>query len=859
MKHLFLVAVSLFFLFPVHAQEVVTHLPGKAMNYSSFSANRTYSPGLITQQGGKVMQHPELGVLPFNAACQDCYEQLDMRTADERHYKDIHNPSIFYIEKSARPSSFLKDGFLISIDPRMKPGNIIGLFSAPAQPFPVTADVNNGFTTIKNGQMDLQFNRLTLRKIYSNGSFTDEPMNWLQYTAGDNGFYITNAFHGVDVILRFVEAGVKSEFILHSPFPGVKEIRIMDALSANQVFQLVPADGSSFPSESPVEVRNESNQAVYTYEKVTVWDQSGLREHFWTGKMNTGINGKLEMIIDSVILSNPSLVYPLTIDPLVNAGPFAFAGTLQGSLLTPAFCSTSMTISFPGGSQPWDFSSSWDTRQNACCSGPSCWNGDARVNISSSCGGRTPVAPSWWACPACNTPGNWIPTIPFSSSGCQSVAQCYPASCLAQNMTFTFNHLRVYCADAGGCNCTWATNNCSRLQSWSVTVQGRTLEQSAAPSSSNGTTICLGTGTQLTASGSYGVPGYTYLWAPGGQTTQSIWVSPLVTTTYTCTITDACGVTASNQVTITVNTANTLPIPNIYSFMNPPSGNPCPVVVTFCSNEATGYNYGGGAETWQWSFPGGIQLTGGATSGSSNGPQYGGAGADATCVANASGVGSAYTVQYNTAGSYWASFTIFKGGSCAVRNIPIVICGTTPVELLYFNAFYRNGVVELQWETASETENDYFTVERSVDGETYFMIGILDGAGTSSQPHYYSMVDDAPPSGVVYYRLRQTDFDKTESYSEVRSVLVKDAAPQELTLIPNPASGQVQVWFYSDKEALFGLRILDVSGREVYSSSMEVREGGNNALISLEQLMPGPYMVEVSCNGKSWRKILIVR
>src|ERR1700751_1021249 len=86
-----------------------------------------------------------------------------------------------------------------------------------------------------------------------------------------------------------------------------------------------------------------------------------------------------------------------------------------------------------------------------------------------------------------------------------------------------------------------------------------------------------------------------------------------------------------------------------------------------------------------------------------------------------------------------------------------------PVELVSFTADCSNGHELLNWSTASETNNDYFLVERSDDGNTFYEIGRAAGHGTSSQTNNYTFTDPQPLSGTVYYRLEQIDYNgKTE-------------------------------------------------------------------------------------------------
>lgn len=100
-----------------------------------------------------------------------------------------------------------------------------------------------------------------------------------------------------------------------------------------------------------------------------------------------------------------------------------------------------------------------------------------------------------------------------------------------------------------------------------------------------------------------------------------------------------------------------------------------------------------------------------------------------------------------------------------------VNCTTVlPVELLSFEAEASGAVSLLTWSTATETNCDYFSVERLNENNVWNEIGRVDGNGTTSQTSYYSFVDEMPNEGVNYYRLRQVDFDGSHWYSPIRAV-----------------------------------------------------------------------------------------
>ena len=109
-----------------------------------------------------------------------------------------------------------------------------------------------------------------------------------------------------------------------------------------------------------------------------------------------------------------------------------------------------------------------------------------------------------------------------------------------------------------------------------------------------------------------------------------------------------------------------------------------------------------------------------------------------------------------------------------------------PITLESFNGKVEAGEAYLEWNTASELNNDFFTLERSSNGKNFFAVGDnIKGAGTTKVRQHYEVVDTFVPYGKIYYRLKQTDFDGQFSYSPV---IMLENKPTELKLeaVPNP-------------------------------------------------------------------------
>lgn len=178
----------------------------------------------------------------------------------------------------------------------------------------------------------------------------------------------------------------------------------------------------------------------------------------------------------------------------------------------------------------------------------------------------------------------------------------------------------------------------------------------------------------------------------------------------------------------------------------------------------------------------------------------------------------------------------------AIAKAPVIL----PIELLSFTANYNGKNVDLKWVTASELNNDYFTIERSADAVNFEQINTIEGAGTSTHTIFYSTVDEAPLSGISYYRLKQTDFDGKLAYSNIVSVEIQNNNDfQILNIFNSVENGSMDVTVSCSDNCLVNFELYDMTGKKVYSSTQNFV--GNNKIISIPtpKLSQGLYLLKV--------------
>jgi len=187
-------------------------------------------------------------------------------------------------------------------------------------------------------------------------------------------------------------------------------------------------------------------------------------------------------------------------------------------------------------------------------------------------------------------------------------------------------------------------------------------------------------------------------------------------------------------------------------------------------------------------------------------------------------------------------------------------CTVLPVQLVNFTGEADGDRVRLNWESLSETHNNFYTIEKSVDGNRFYELGKIPGAGTVTTAHGYESFDDNPANGVNYYRLSQTDFDgNTVVFNTIQVVFNGNAADILLEVYPVPATDEIQVVFNDNILENTNVYITDITGRVLLSEQIDT--GGNTYSMRLETLGKGVYFLVAEnryLNRKSAVKKIVI-
>ena len=206
------------------------------------------------------------------------------------------------------------------------------------------------------------------------------------------------------------------------------------------------------------------------------------------------------------------------------------------------------------------------------------------------------------------------------------------------------------------------------------------------------------------------------------------------------------------------------------------------------------------------------------------------------------------------AGSNVINFTIRNTGGATVGDIMydyvrLEASGTSlvtvlPVTLQPLVVVKKANISVLNWATLTEQNNDYFEVQKSMDGVSFTAIGKVISKGNSSANVDYNFNDNQPFNGMNYYRVKQVDKDGKSTYSNVVSTdfILKNGS---LHIFPNPATNIVTLNYSATQNGVLKCTITDVNGKLVKSFLVNTVAGKNSYTINLAELQSGTHLISM--------------
>ncbi len=565
---------------PVFAQ----HMTVKRHNYTKFSTDiKKITPVLEKRSTAEDKQHPEYGILPFNAYCSHCAELIDKRTVDSRYFVDVDTQAKFFIEKSYFPLHYKQtaDDVWRTIDYRLKPGSQPGIYEATNQPVPTQCDLNRKSTSFLLGKQAFEFNHnLTLYFFDEEKAYIKpEQGDYTNYTIGDEGMYVKNIWQGIDMEQTFRAGEIETNYVinapLHLPIEGGYMViedhftlpdgwTVKEAANGNK-----PANGY-FSGDYKI---GDGKGTEIVYHRPAYFDAKAIGMMGLYNLIKSGNDYTLQMMVPVKWLNMPGNTYPLNIDPIV-APDSSIAETIIGNYESsgnPPFqyaftdmhlgsCNDTMGVPTPPGTTVGEayVALEYQLTYNPTCGSPAelapyCTFSQVRQQIINN---------------NCQTSGGFLgcnPAFPPYTGTCTSDSElvagahplrinnfapnflsCLTPQCVPDTLYFTLENQDSTCGDACG-------YLCARGHLWAMTIVGYYLvaEMSATgyPDSQTVINVCEGDTIDFNVEANYGVLPYNYLWTKdGGITYDTTTISQYQLTVtnpsgylFSCVVKDACG------------------------------------------------------------------------------------------------------------------------------------------------------------------------------------------------------------------------------------------------------------------------------------------------------------------------------
>lgn len=181
-----------------------------------------------------------------------------------------------------------------------------------------------------------------------------------------------------------------------------------------------------------------------------------------------------------------------------------------------------------------------------------------------------------------------------------------------------------------------------------------------------------------------------------------------------------------------------------------------------------------------------------------------------------------------------------------------VICYKTPVD---WKGFTLEAIVNgnaLVWNVGSETDNNYFSVEWSRDGNNFIDVQQVHSLGNTNSDRQYAYLHKNTTNGEHYYRIKQVDYNGQYSYSEIKSIY-RGSAENDIEVFPIPTSDELQIVLPVNSPSQVSYNIYDIAGKLVMSGELDLQ----NAKINIANIVAGNYILSVKADTQSWQKRIV--
>ncbi len=531
-------------------------------NFTSFTPNQvtdiSTAPALFPDS---LYNHPELGILPYNAQCDNCVEVLGKRTAHGRYYVDPADHGHVYVQKSAIPLHYRDvQGQWLTHDPRLKPTGTAGLFMATNQPIVTQYNTQTHRAGVTSKGWVFEHNaNLSMYRVTGSGQVQGaKSADKNTYTIGSDGVLVKNAWPTIDVQQVFKQGGVKTNYVVYQN-PGITDgwLVFEDEVQLPQGYVVLRDEttGQQTPENhwmGSLLIRDAAGAYRIAYHTPKYYDGYGYGHVGAYDVEQQGNNWKIKLMVPSAFFNDPNVTYPLYIDPFVAAkdsiGKFSFDDPLNTSpdsmafTTTPGYCPYDLNVIVPGGKiivntlVDVEYENTFSpTCGNPPLPGPQyCTFSMVRMEVVNvECGTSTglltcdPAVPPYIG--TCTTDPDLVPgagALPYPN-----FLSCITPQCPDYSLNFQLRNSEISCGDVCGFEC-------AAGRFFAITIECENMSVSLEVSRD---TVCSGDTVTLTAFPINGIPPYNYFWNGIPDSGKTVYPDIETRSAVSITVIDDCG------------------------------------------------------------------------------------------------------------------------------------------------------------------------------------------------------------------------------------------------------------------------------------------------------------------------------
>jgi uncharacterized protein YjdB len=323
-----------------------TNAEGKRRdNFTYFSQTSINSNQEVKNYNSGYEKHPELGVLYSDVPCTNCYELIGRRTATQKYFvMEGTDARQFALQSYKYPVHYKNAaGQWLTITGHLeKDATKSGVYNTKGRPVNITINTEEGYSTLSGINGDLTYNH-DLELVYLKPDGTESSLgkaDWHNYTAGDDGVRVINAWPGIDIEMSVLVNSLKTNFIVKAAMPAYAagKLVLRDHVITGDGLSMNVPNGNAI--NGAIQVRGKSGAEAFIINPAIAYEHNAGEGELTELSYRCKSGRILDIEVPGSLLNKPSASYPLVVDPLVT-GTLSSGFTYTSGTFPPAFTSTS--------------------------------------------------------------------------------------------------------------------------------------------------------------------------------------------------------------------------------------------------------------------------------------------------------------------------------------------------------------------------------------------------------------------------------------------------------------------------------------------------------------------------------------